>query len=239
MTAQPRPAEAPSHRVVVADDHPLFREALVARVRRLLPEADIIEVADLPSMQAAIAGHDDIDLLLLDLNMPGADGLSALVHARALAPGTAVVVVSAMDDPAVVHRAMGLGAAGFISKSADLAQISGTLTQVLAGEIASPALLADGSHAPPLSEAEANAARRIAQLSPQQYRIATMLAAGRLNKQIAWDLGITEATVKVHMSTILRKLGAQNRTQVALLMQLLNFDRSTRDAAAPEEIRRI
>ena len=92
--------------------------------------------------------------------------------------------------------------------------------------------MATGTPCPVLNEAEANAARRIAQLSPQQYRIATMLAAGRLNKQIAWDLGITEATVKVHMSTILRKLGAQNRTQVALLMQLLNFDRALADAPA-------
>lgn len=231
------PSQAPSHRVIVADDHPLFREALVGRVRRLLPSAGIAEVADLPALQAALAGQDDIDLLLLDLNMPGAEGLSALVHARALAPGTAVVVVSAMDDPAVMDRAMGLGAAGFLSKSADLKQVGDTLARVLSGDIVLPAALSGGA-GPALNEAEANAARRIAQLSPQQYRIATMLAAGRLNKQIAWDLGITEATVKVHMSTILRKLGAQNRTQVALLMQLLNFERAVGDAAAPAEIRR-
>lgn len=228
------PSHAPSQRVVIADDHPLFREALVGRVRRLLPAARVDEVADLPALQAALAQHTDIDLLLLDLNIPGAEGLSALVHALSLAPGTAVVVVSAMDDPGVMRRAMGLGAAGFLSKSAGLDEVADTLTRVLAGDIVPPHAVT-GSAAdvlPALNEAEANAARRIGQLSPQQYRIATMLAAGRLNKQIAWDLGITEATVKVHMSTILRKLGAQNRTQVALLMQLLNFDRALADAPA-------
>lgn len=225
------------HRVLVADDHPLFREALVGRLQRLLPGSAIVEVDSLPALQSEIDTGEEPDLLLLDLHMPGADGLSALVHARALLPATAVLVVSALEDPAVVHRALGLGAAGFIPKSASLSEIGRALARVLAGEIAVPERLAE-QPATGLSEAESNAARRIGQLSPQQYRIATMLAAGRLNKQIAWDLGITEATVKVHMSTILRKLGARNRTQVALLMQMLDFGGSTGGAGAPEEVRR-
>lgn len=231
-TASPR-----IHRVLVADDHPLFREALVGHVRRLMADAQIAEAEDLPSLQAAIAAGPEPDLLLLDLSMPGAEGLSALVHARALLPSTAVVVVSAMETPAVMHRAIGLGAAGFVPKSASLAEIARALQQVLEGGIALPERLAEGAPTS-LSDAEENAARRIALLSPQQYRIATLLAAGQLNKQIAWDLGISEATVKVHMSAILRKLGARNRTQVALLMQLLDFERSTGQTRAPAEVRR-
>lgn len=224
-------------RVLVADDHPLFREALVGRVRQLLPEAQVVEVDDLPALQAAIAADEEPDLLLLDLHMPGAEGLSALVHARALLPTTAVVVVSASEDSAVVQRALGLGAAGYIPKSASLAEIGRALQRVLAGEIAVPERL-HATAAGGLAAAEDNAARRIGQLSPQQYRIATMLAAGRLNKQIAWELGISEATVKVHMSTILRKLGARNRTQVALLMQVLDFGGSVGASQVPEEVRR-
>ncbi len=228
-----------SHRVLVADDHPLFREALVGRVRRVLPMVDIVEVCDLSSLQQALSSGGEFDLLLLDLNMPGAHGLSALVHARAVAPGMAVIVVSAMEDAAVVQRAIGLGAAGFIPKSSNLVEIGQALTQALAGEITIPERYAGsdfGAHT--LSDAETDAARRISLLTPQQYRIASLLAAGMLNKQIAWDLAITEATVKVHMSTILRKLGAQNRTQVALLMQMLDFERSTGNVANPSEVRR-
>ncbi len=217
---------APTYRVVVADDHPLFREAITSIVRRTLVDAEIFEVCDLASLQAL--NLDDVDLLLLDLNMPGVHGLSALVHVRAQAPTVAVIVVTAMEDAGVVHRAIGLGAAGFIPKSSSLGEIRKALETVLAGGISVPERFASvDAQAQPLSEAEISATRRIGTLTPQQFRIATLLAAGMLNKQIAWDLGITEATVKVHMSTILRKLNVQNRTQVALLIQVLDFAGST------------
>ena len=226
----------PSYRVVVADDHPLFREAIVSVVRRTLIDAEIFEVSDLASLQAL--NMDDVDLLLLDLNMPGVHGLSALVHVRAQAPSVAVIVVTAMEDPAVVQRAIGLGAAGFVPKSSNLTEISKALETVLAGGISVPERFANLNLAPSqLSEAELSATRRIGTLTPQQYRIATLLAAGMLNKQIAWDLGITEATVKVHMSTILRKLNVQNRTQVALLIQVLDFEGLTgRDVKLADEV---
>ena len=220
------PLSEPIYRVVVADDHPLFREAIVAVVRRTLANAQIIEVCDLASLQAQ--NLDDVDLLLLDLNMPGVHGLSALVHVRAQAPAVAVIVVTAMEDPAVVQRAISLGAAGFVPKSSTLTEISKALEKVLAGGTSVPTRFANLNLAPDqLSEAELSATRRVGTLTPQQYRIATLLAAGMLNKQIAWDLGITEATVKVHMSTILRKLNVQNRTQVALLIQVLDFAGAT------------
>jgi len=224
------------YRVVIADDHPLFREALVGRVQRAIPGVTIIEVADMAGVQEVLSDAGDIDLLLLDLNMPGAQGLSALVHVRAIAPDVPVVVVSAMEEAAVVQRAVGLGAAGFIPKSSGLEQISAALRAVLAGQISVPArfqgLLLE------VSAAEANAAQRIGTLTAQQFRIAVLLAGGMLNKQIGWHLEITEATVKVHMSTILRKLGAQNRTQVALRMQVFDFDGSTGEAGIPDSVRR-
>ncbi len=218
----PEPSES-NYRIVVADDHPLFREAIVAAVRRTFAGAEILEASDLASLQAL--DLDDVDLLLLDLNMPGVHGLSGLVHVRAQAPAVAVIVVTAMEDPAVVQRAIGLGAAGFVPKSSNLNEISKALVTVLAGSISVPERFTSIALAPKkLSETEVSATRRIGTLTPQQFRIATLLAAGMLNKQIAWDLGIAEATVKVHMSTILRKLNVQNRTQVALLIQVLDFE---------------
>lgn len=212
-----------NYRVVVVDDHPLFREAIVSVVRRTLAKAEIIEISDLASLQAL--NLDDVDMLLLDLNMPGVHGLSALIHVRAQAPTVAIIVVTALEDQAVMQRAISLGAAGFVPKSASLSEISQALETVLAGGISVPERLANASLEPAkLSSSEISASRRIATLTPQQFRIASLLAAGMLNKQIAWDLGISEATVKVHMSMILRKLNVQNRTQVALLIQAVDFD---------------
>ena len=222
MPDQNLPSES-NYRIVVADDHPLFREAIVSVVRRTFANAEILEASDLASLQAL--DLEDVDLLLLDLNMPGVHGLSGLVHVRAQAPSVAVVVVTAMEDAAVVQRAIGLGAAGFVPKSSNLSEISKALVTVLAGGTSVPERFLNVKLASkPLSESELSATRRIGTLTPQQFRIATMLAGGMLNKQIAWELGIAEATVKVHMSTILRKLNVQNRTQVALLIQVLDFE---------------
>lgn len=211
----------------------------MSRVRLAVADAEILEACDLPGLQDIMSATEEIDLMLLDLNMPGTQGLSALVHVRALAPGISVIVVSAMEDAAVVQRAIGLGASGFIPKSSDLNEIGEALNTALSGGISIPARYASSDLEPHrLSEAERSAARRITQLSPQQYRIAVLIAAGLLNKQIGWELDITEATVKVHISLILRKLGVQNRTQVALLIQMLDFDRSTGDVDLPAGIKR-
>ena len=222
MLDQIQPGAA-TYRVVIADDHPLFREAIISVVRRTLTDAEILEASDLASLQALDLA--DADLLLLDLTMPGVHGLSGLVHVRAQAPAVAVIVITAMEDPAVVQRALGLGAAGFVPKSASLGEISQAIEKVLAGGISVPERFNCTQVEPVrLSQTEISATRRIGSLTPQQFRIATLLAAGMLNKQIAWELGIAEATVKVHMSTILRKLNVQNRTQVALLIQILDFE---------------
>ena len=225
----------PYYRIAVADDHPLFREAIVSVVRRTFAGAEILEASDLASLQAL--DWEDVDLLLLDLNMPGVHGLSGLVHVRAQAPTVPVVVVTAMEDAAVVQRAIGLGAVGFVPKSSSLSEISQALEAVLAGGVSVPERFARLALEPKkLSETEISATRRIGTLTPQQFRIATLLAGGMLNKQIAWDLGIAEATVKVHMSTILRKLNVQNRTQVALLIQVLDFEGAGTDVKLADEV---
>jgi DNA-binding NarL/FixJ family response regulator len=152
----------------------------------------------------------DADLLLLDLNMPGTQGFSALVHLRAAHPQLPVAMVSAREEPAVMRRALDHGAMGFIPKSSDAATLATALQQVLDGErwVPDAAL-----KAAPIADDERAIAARVRELTPQQFRVLQMLGAGLLNKQIGYELGVSEATIKAHMSAILRKLGANNRTQ--------------------------
>lgn len=207
--------------ILIADDHPLFREALRGAVQRLLPDAAILEADNAPSLLALADAHPDADLLLLDLNMPGAHGFSTLIHLRGSQPQLPVIVVSAREEPTVIRRALDHGASGFIPKSADAAHMREAIAEVLAG----------GSWAPPqVSQAhgidgeEAQIAERVRELTPQQFRVLAMLSTGLLNKQIAYELNVSEATIKAHMTAILRKLGANNRTQAVLLAARLAVD---------------
>lgn len=210
--------------IVIADDHPMFRHALFLRVTADYPSALVLQADSLDRLQELLTQHNNIDLILLDLNMPGSHGLSSLIHVRAIHPALSIVVVSANEEPTTIRRALQLGAAGFIPKSSSLEKISSALAQVFAGSRYVPSILND-LNVPALSDAVKTSARKISSLTPQQFRIASMLAQGMLNKQIAWLLKITEATVKVHMRTIMEKLDVRNRTQVALLFQ--TFDEST------------
>jgi DNA-binding NarL/FixJ family response regulator len=173
----------------------------------------------------ALELHPRADLLLLDLNLPGAYGFSALAHLRGSRPGLPVIVVSAMDESYVVRQALAFGAQGFISKCADAAAIGRDVLAVLRGEMVSPPGVGPAGE-PVLDVAALDVAQRMAQLTPQQFRVFGMLCSGMLNKQIAYDMQITEATVKAHMSAILRKLGAVNRTQAVLLAGHLVLDPS-------------
>jgi DNA-binding NarL/FixJ family response regulator len=169
--------------------------------------------------------HSGADLLLLDLNMPGAHGFSALAHLRGLRPDLPVIVISAMDDAHTVRQAMAFGAQGFVSKSASAEAIGAGVRAVLNGEIIMPPHLGNGSeHGADPGALEV--AGRLAELTPQQFRVFSMLCSGKLNKQIAYDLEISEATVKAHMTSVLRKLGATNRTQAVLLAGRLAVDPS-------------
>ena len=207
--------------ILVADDHPLFREALRGAVVRVIPEARLHEADHADALYAMADAHPDADLLLLDLNMPGTHGFSALVHLRGLHPQLPVVMVSAREEPAVIRRALDHGAMGFIPKSSNAEVLGKALRQVLDGDRWVPDL-ADA--APQTAADEHDVAARIRELTPQQFRVLQMLGSGKLNKQIGYELGVSEATIKAHMSAILRKLGASNRTQAVLMAGRLAVD---------------
>ncbi|MFP5305074.1 MAG: response regulator [Gammaproteobacteria bacterium] len=204
--------------VIVADDHPLFRSALVQALRQILPDAQIAEVDTFDSLHAAVAANPMLDLVLLDLQMPGAQGFSSLLFLRNEHPELPVIVVSGYEEPALIQRALDFGASGYVPKSCGLPDIARALRHVLDGGVWKPQQLAD---APALDAQQRELAQRIASLSPQQFKVFMMLADGRLNKQIAFELGVMEATVKAHVTAILRKLGLIRRTQAALLAQRL------------------
>jgi DNA-binding NarL/FixJ family response regulator len=204
--------------LLVADDHPLFRAAVIHVLRESLPQFAVLEAASAATLGTALQQHPEIELVLLDLAMPGARGFSALLHVRGEYPDIPVVVISSNDHPRVIRRAQQFGAAGFIPKSAP-AEASGTaLQEVLDG----------GSWFPPMaaerSEADAALAARLAQLTPQQFRVLQCLADGLLNKQIAHELGLAENTVKVHVTAILKKLECYSRREAAVLVKSLEND---------------
>jgi DNA-binding NarL/FixJ family response regulator len=215
-----------SRQIIVADDHPLFREALKAAVSRLDREVEFVEADSVATMLAAAEANPGADLLLLDLNMPGAHGFNALAHVRGTWPELPVVIVSADDDPQTIAAALRFGAQGFIPKSTEAGQIGRAIETVLAGEIYTPPGYR-APRAPTSSTEELEIARRIAELTPQQFRVLGMLCAGMLNKQIAYDLDVSAATVKAHVTAILRKLGVTTRTQAVLAAGRLAIDRAS------------
>ncbi|MEO5812250.1 MAG: response regulator transcription factor [Rhodanobacter sp.] len=218
--------------VLIADDHPLFRDALERAVLVALPHAHVHGADSVHALLALIATHRDAELLLLDLHMPGARGYSALAHIRGQYPELPTIVVSGHEEALVAQRAMAHGAAAYIPKSTPVADIVAAIHCVLAGDVWLPQTLLQ--HDVALKAEEADAAARIATLTPQQFRVMTMLADGHLNKQIAWELSVSEATVKAHMTTIMRKLGVNNRTQVALVASQLAVEQESMPSM-PEE----
>ncbi|PWF23302.1 response regulator transcription factor [Corticimicrobacter populi] len=207
--------------LLIADDHPLFREALRGVVARALPGTAIHEADQLARLYELVEEYPDADLLLLDLDMPGASGFSALIHLRALHPQLPVIIVSAHEDPLLMRRALDHGAMGFIPKSADATILGQALQQVLDGGTWVPDVAYSVQGA---SDEEQQVAARVRELTPQQFRVLQMVGAGQLNKQIAYDLGVSEATVKAHMTAIMRKLGASNRTQAVLVAGKLGLN---------------
>ncbi|SCD22675.1 response regulator transcription factor [Brucella inopinata] len=206
---------------IIADDHPLFRGALRQVLSGQSENVEIIEAGDFDTVRKLVGEKDDTDLLLLDLTMPGGTGLSGLVALKALQPALPIIIVSATDDPATIHHALELGASGFISKSASMETIGEAVGAVLAGDIWTPDDI-DLDH-PKDPEIESLIAR-LRTLTPQQTRVLTMLAEGLLNKQIAFELGVSEATVKAHVSAVLQKLGVDSRTQAVILLSRIGSD---------------
>lgn len=208
-----------SEKIIIADDHPLFRSALEQAVRQAVGDVALVTVENFDELQAALADHEDAELLLLDLNMPGCRGYAALAYARGQQPGLPVVVVSAFEEARVIRGAIDHGASGFIPKSADMATIVAALRAVRDGELWLPPAASVGS-----ANGDRAFAQRLAQLTPQQTRVLIMLTQGMLNKQIAIDLAISEATVKAHITAVLRKLGVYTRTQAVIAATSLEID---------------
>ncbi|HWT63886.1 MAG TPA: response regulator transcription factor [Ochrobactrum sp.] len=213
---------------IIADDHPLFRGALRQVLSSLPEEAEIFEVGDFDAAKKLVVERDDIDLLLLDLTMPGGTGLSGLVTLKALQPALPIIIVSATDDTATIRHAIELGASGFISKSASMETIGDAVHAVIAGDIWTPSDIDLDQAQDPEIEALIN---KIRTLTPQQTRVLTMLAEGLLNKQIAYELNVSEATVKAHVSAVLQKLDVDSRTQAVILLSRIGSDALTSEAS--------
>jgi DNA-binding NarL/FixJ family response regulator len=206
-----------NYQVLIGDDYPLYRLALKDAVAAVCTNCEFFEADSLAGLFDTLEQHPYTDLLLLDLNLPGAYGFCTLAHLRGSHPELPVVVVSGIDDDRTVRQVLAFGAQGFVSKSADAGTIGRNVQSVLRGECLSPAGLgADGE--PDTNAAVLDLSQRIAQLTPQHFRVLGMLCAGRSNRQIAHELQISEATAVAHLAVILRKLGAANRTQAVLLV---------------------
>ncbi|WP_375459558.1 response regulator [uncultured Enterovirga sp.] len=200
-------------KIILADDHPLFREALRRALETILQDASVEECSGLDTLQDSLTRSRDVDLVLLDLTMPGVQGFSGLIYLRAQFPEIPIVIVSATEDAVVIRRAVEFGASGFIPKSLDLDGIGNAVRTVLSGDIwVPPDVDLEGGE----DKETADLIRNFGRLTPQQMRVLMMLSEGLLNKQIAYELGVSEATIKAHVSAILQKLGVDSRTQAVI-----------------------
>ncbi|MHB8885922.1 MAG: response regulator [Methylovirgula sp.] len=199
--------------IVIADDHPLVRGALRQAVETAFAETTVSETSDFDSLVRALEDRRETDLVLLDLGMPGMLGFSGLIYLRAQFPSVPVVVVSANDDRGVMRRCIEIGASGFIPKTMDVSALRSAIAAVLAGGLWVPPDLDLAGGADPAST---DILRRLASLTPQQMRVLMMLSEGLLNKQIAYELSVSEATIKAHVSAILQKLQVESRTQAVI-----------------------
>ena len=219
---------APAH-ILIVDDHPLFVEALQRAIVSAFPGTETREAISIEAAKTMLDGHLPFDIILLDLAMPGTRGFEGLLELRTLHPKLPIVVVSALEDPRIVQDVMRYGAAGFISKSADRAEIAAALKDVMEGSLTLP----KGYRPPEMpqaSQAHGNLVERLKTLTPKQLSVLRMLRQGLLNKQIAHELQIEETTVKAHVSEILRKLNVSSRTQAVIEAQKIDFGAILGDA---------
>ena len=222
-------------RFLIVDDHPLFLEALQLAIQTAYPHAEIVEATNISEAKAAIGKKGAFDLVMLDLSLPGTRGFDGLIELRALYPRLPIVIVTALDDPRIVHEAMTCGAAGFITKSARKADLASAIREVMAGSIVLPP-----GYRPPAPESPVDASgimlRRLQTLTPQQRRVLQMLRQGKLNKQIAHELDVGETTIKAHVSEILRKLNVASRTQAVIEVARVDFDKLSSASDDPSRL---
>ncbi|SHF61793.1 response regulator transcription factor [Vibrio gazogenes] len=205
-----------NYTIIIADDHPLFRNALFQSVHMAVSGANLQEADTLDALLTLLAKEAEPDLVLLDLKMPGSNGISGLIQLKNTYPDLPIVVVSASEEPAVVAQVKKHGAFGFIPKSSDMRTLVNALNKVLNGDPYFPEDLVV------TNQPGNDLAEKIATLTPQQYKVLGMLSDGLLNKQIAYELNVSEATIKAHMTAIFRKLGVKNRTQAVILLNEIN-----------------
>jgi len=206
-------------KIIIAEDHPLFRQALLGTLKPKLSHTSWIEAQTIDELEQKIQENSDSDLLLLDLNIPGAHGFSTLIHVRNHFPQIPVVVISAHEDHTTISKAMKFGASGFVPKSTPVDNIYAAIMKVLSGDIWLPEVFQQCSG----DVEDSDIAARVASLTQQQYRILMMFAQGLLNKQIAYDLHVSEATIKAHATAIFRKLDVRNRTQAVIAIAQLDL----------------
>ncbi|WP_394185598.1 response regulator transcription factor [Pseudoalteromonas tetraodonis] len=207
---------------LIADDHPLFREALKGALSVKFAGLEVFESADFDSTLKVLSEQEDLDILLLDLHMPGNGDLYGLIRIREDYPSLPIAVVSGSEDVNIVSKVMGYGAMGFIPKSSSSDDIANAINQILEGDTWLPTELK--TKVAEIESADREIAAQVASLTPQQYRVLQYLHEGLLNKQIAYELHISEATVKAHITAIFRKLGVYNRTQAVLIAAKLQLE---------------
>ncbi|OUR78229.1 DNA-binding response regulator [Colwellia psychrerythraea] len=208
-------------KIILADDHPLFRQALTITLKSHFTSAVIVDAQNIPELELHLQSEEKADLLLLDLDIPGAHGFNSLISIRRSHPDLGIVVISGFEDKETIHKAMSFGAAGFIPKSTPVPKMLVAIKEVLNGTLWTP----DGEFNP--NEKVNNIDDKIASLTPKQHEILLMFADGLLNKQIASQLGTSESTIKSHASIIFLKLGVRNRTQAVITLNELQLNQST------------
>lgn len=209
-----------SYHFVVVDDHPLYRDAVMHVIEDTFLDKTISECASLFELETLLSSLAKPDLILLDLNMPGVQGLSGLQQVRKTAPDIPVAIISAEENRQIILQALALGAVGFISKSLPKIQMGQALEQIIAGDIVLPSDLMRAPTTPLIPKGKTS----IESLTNKQLLVLELLAAGHANKRIAIELNLSESTVKTHVSDILRKLGVSNRVQAANQVSGINFD---------------
>ena len=208
-----------NYRIIITEDHPLFRSALSTALAQGVEGASVIESSSFPELQQLLKPDEAPDLILLDLQIPGAQGFSALLYLRTHFPDIPVAVISAREESGVIHQSLEYGASGFIPKSSPLETLTTAVRAMLDGDVWIPPNLE------PVQEEEGadttQLMEKVATLTPQQYKVLGMLRDGLRNKQIAWELQVSEACIKAHATAIFRKIGVNNRTQAVIVLQQL------------------
>jgi DNA-binding NarL/FixJ family response regulator len=210
-------------RFLIVDDHPLFREALTSALRLVDAEADIYEATSIEGALDVLDAHDDFELALIDLSLPGTTGFSGLIRLRTSRPKLPILVVSGHEEPAVVREALTLGIAGYVPKSTSKKRLAEAIAKALAGDVYEPELPRSGA-VEGRSSQESLILQRLRDLTPQQLAVLELVREGRQNKVIAHELKLAETTIKAHVSEVLRKLGVASRTQAVIEVAKVDFE---------------